>query len=334
MTTDSTATANSKPAQASVSAAPSLFWLNVVVLCLVGVALSIWLIYYTSIFPEVAGLLALGGALSWIGCVLGLLSESRTTDLQAWTETRVLGSAHTLLILSFAGLVLVLIGNFRGGIQLEPYQESLEHTVQITAVGEALSEPLHLLPGGQLRWTEWTCWWCRTKVSIKVSGYPEKQVEIRPWRRVPVYVPSSLVRPVVLLHPSVALIDAVKDTSMTLEVSITEADHPTLKEKAPFDGHAIWIGGDDDILVPADTEARWLQELTSLKSLNHLSFWLPPVAPPTFHLPLRAGQDITLVLHNNNHNDQYEEVSFKVRPLHSSREFVQEVELDVPPETP
>jgi len=248
-----------------------------------------------------------------------------------WTETRVLNSGSTLAILSICGFALVVVGSLTGGIQLEPFQESLEHTVVVTVDGGAPSEPLHLLPGGLVRWTAWTCWWSRTKISIKVSGYPEKEVEVRPWQRVPVYVPSSLLRPVVLVHPSVPLIDAIRDTSMTLQVRITETNNPavTVDETALFDGHAIWIGGDDDILVPMETETKWREDLRSTKSMNHLSFWLPPVAPPKFKIALHAGQAVKLVLRKSN-NDVYEELNFKVRPLRSSRDFIQEVELDVP----
>ena len=274
-------------------------------------------------------LLALVGASAWLVIVWQVLSERRKNELQTWTETSVLSSGITLVILSICGLLLVVVGNFRGGIQLEPFQESLEHTVRVTVDGKAPSEPLHLLPGGLVRWTGWTCWWCRINVSIKVSGYPEAAVEIRPWQRVPVYVPSSLLRPVVLVHPSVPLIDAIRDTSMTLQVRVTETNHPTVDETVRFDGHAIWIGGDDDILVPAETEAKWRDALKSIKSTNHLSFWLPPVATPRFKIALHADQDVELVLRKSN-NDVYEKVDFNVRPLRSSREFVQEVELDVP----
>lgn len=67
----------SKPTQNSTATPESLFWLNVFALSFVDLGLSIWLLYYTSIFPEVAGVLALGGALSWIVFVLQLLTEIR-----------------------------------------------------------------------------------------------------------------------------------------------------------------------------------------------------------------------------------------------------------------
>ncbi len=319
--------------QNSVGESGSLFWLNVFLLGAEGIAISLWLLYYTSIFPEVAGLLSLGGALAWIGFVCKILSDNRTNELRRWTEIRILGSAGTLVCLSALGLLMAVVGNFRGGVQLEAFQESSESTVHISVIGKQPSDPLHLPPVGQLRWTVWTTWWSPTRVTIKVSGYPNSVVQIRPWQRVAVYVPTSLLRPIVLLRPTVPLIDVVRDTSMTLELVITEAHQLVLKAKVPFDGHAIWIGGDDDIWVPAEIERAWRDKLTASNRISHISFWLPPVAPPEFSLPLRAGQQVKLVLRDSR-NEIYATKSFNVTRLRGNREFVQEVELDVPTPTP
>ena len=185
-------------------------------------------------------------------------------------------------------------------ISIRAFQESSEHTVYIVAPRNGSSGPLRLVPSGELRWIGWTSWWSRTRVTIKVSGYPAKVVDIWPCSvREGVYVPSSLVRPVVLLHPSVALMDAVRGTSMTLELIVTDANHEVEHEASSFDGHSIWIGGDQDIQVPAATETRWRDQLKSLNSINHLSFLLPPLAPPQFGGILPAGHNITLVLHTS-----------------------------------
>ena len=83
---------------------------------IVGVAVSMWLIYYTSIFPEVAGLAALGGAFVWLGVVWKFLSDRRKNELLTWSEINVFAGAHTLVCASLLGLLLVLVGNFLGGI--------------------------------------------------------------------------------------------------------------------------------------------------------------------------------------------------------------------------
>ena len=163
-----------------------------------------------------------------------------------------------------------------------------------------------------------------------MSGYPAKVVDIWPWRREGVYVPSSLVRPVVLLHPSVALMDAVRGTSMTLELIVTDANHEVEHEASSFDGHSIWIGGDQDIQVRPRRDK--MERSTESLSINHLSFLLPPLAPPQFGGILQAGHNITLVLHTSDRR-AYESVSFRVQPPRSNHEFVQEVELDVPVDT-
>jgi hypothetical protein len=317
----------------SIGPFSSLFGLNLMGLLVLGVAVSAWLLYYSDVFPEVAGLLGLGGAFAWVGFVLKLLRENRISDLQNWTDTTVFSSPRTTVVLSLLAPVLLTAGCFRGGIQLEPFQESLEHSVQIHGVGRPPSVLMHLPPSGQLRWNGWTCWWSPTKVAVKVSGYPEMDVEIHPWKRIPIYVPSSLLRPVVLLRPSVDLIDAVRDTSVTLELTIKEDGKPVARPRAAFDGHAVWIGADADILVPQETEARWHQELTDRKSEQHLAFWLPPLAPPQFNVTLRPGQEILAALRKKN-NDIYATTNFRVESLRSGREFVQEEVLNVPSPVP
>lgn len=325
--------ADPEPASAPVSRFASFFGLNMIALLFVGVAVSVWLLYYTDIFPQVAGILALGGAATWVGFILKLAGEKRMNELQAWTDTTILNRPRTVIFLAFITLGLLVAANFRGGIQLEPLQESVEHVVQIHPPGEPSADFLHLLPGGQLHWTGWTSWWSPLNVVVKVSGYPEAVFKFRPWQRVSVYVPNSLLRPVVLLRPSVPLIDAVRDTSLDLELVIKDAGRTVAQPHASFDGHAVWIGGDADILVPQEIETGWRQELAALNSIKRLDFWLPPLAPSQFNMPLQPGQEIQATLRKKG-NAVYTAMSFKVRPLRSSREFVQEVVLDVPPSTP
>ena len=104
------------PAQRHIGKPLSLFWPNVVLMVIVGVAVSMWLIYYTSIFPEVAGLAALGGAFVWLGVVWKFLSDRRKNELLTWSEINVFAGAHTLVCASLLGLLLVLVGNFLGDI--------------------------------------------------------------------------------------------------------------------------------------------------------------------------------------------------------------------------
>jgi hypothetical protein len=312
----------------------SAFGLNLMALVVLGVAASAWLLYYTDIFPEVAGLLGLGGTFAWLGFIFKLLKDKRIADLQNWTDTTVFSSARTTLVLSLLSPVLVTMACFRGGIQIEPFQESLEHSVQIHRVGDASSELMHLPPTGQLRWNGWTRWWSPTTVVLKVSGYPEAKFDVHPWERRQVYVPSSLLRPVVLLRPSVDLIDAVRGTSVTLELRIKENGKLVAQPAAPFDGHAVWVGADADIFVPAETEARWRQELADKKSEQHLEFWFPPLAPSQFNVALKSGQQVQAVLRKKNNYDVFATMTFSVEPLRSGREFVQEEVLNVPSSGP
>src|SRR5262249_11122561 len=151
-------------------------------------------------------------------------------------------------VLSLAGVALLVLGNFRGGLQLQPVQEPTEHTAKIHAAGETTARISTLPVGGTLRWTGWTTWWSPAQVQVKVSGYPERTVSFEPWQRVPVYVPDSLVRPVVLLWPGVDLIDSVRDTKSTLQIKVKQGGQ-TLTRQIDFEGYALWIGGADDLAV-------------------------------------------------------------------------------------
>ena len=56
-----------------------VFVCNLVLMLSLGVGVSAWVLRYTDLFEEFAGLLALGGLFSWLAFVSKLLPENRVT---------------------------------------------------------------------------------------------------------------------------------------------------------------------------------------------------------------------------------------------------------------
>jgi hypothetical protein len=324
-------------ANTSKSAKPALcpaLWINVGLLLAVAAGSSLWLSYYTDRFPQIAGLLASGGALAWLGIVVSALLGQGGEVLKNWVQTELLNSTSLTLIFSLLAVTLLGLANFRGGLQLEPLQEPMEHSARIHGVGKPEGELFRVPAAGTLRWTGWTNWCSPAQVQVKVSGYPERTFIFEPWQRYQVYVPDSLVRPVVLLWPGSDLIDSVRDTTLTLQVVVKEGNQIVTTRSADFDGHAVWIGGASDLAIPDKLEQKW-----NGMSTKRLDFWLSPSAPTEFDMELQPGQEVQaslLILRKNattgiTTKEEHTKMIFKVKPLRTSHDFVQEEELNAPP---
>ena len=87
---------------------------NLVLILSFGVLLSWWTLYYTDWFAVIGGLLALGGAFSWLAFVSHILSKDRIEALQEWVDRQVLNKRGTGTV--FIGLTFVgfLTGNLLG----------------------------------------------------------------------------------------------------------------------------------------------------------------------------------------------------------------------------
>src|SRR5882762_7171793 len=96
----------------------NLAFANLVVILSYGVLVSWWILYYTDWFVVVGGLLALGGAFSWLALVSRALSKERTEAIQEWIDREVLNRHRTGV--AFLALLLLgfTLGNFVGAVEV------------------------------------------------------------------------------------------------------------------------------------------------------------------------------------------------------------------------
>jgi hypothetical protein len=232
----------------------TLAW-NVSLLLIAGTLVCFWFWRNTDWFEELGAVLTLSGVLSWSATILKIVPEEKTkafqtTFFEAFFEKP---SSRWWILAVFAPLA---IASFCfATVQLEPLQESSNRAV--ITYGATADRSLSarvveqdfetLKPGGRLRLLVPVWWGIQNRFVVKVSGYPDRLVRLRPWQRLDLTVPNSLCRPVVLLRPTARLINNARQEPWTLIVSNIDSN---IEVQMPFDGHAVWVGCDGDVQLP------------------------------------------------------------------------------------
>ena len=268
-----------------------LFVTNLVAILLVGVGFCAWILYYTDWFPAIGGLLALGGVVSWLAFVSRVLPDHRLEALQG------LGGPGDPLQPHHADRA-GSPGGRRAGLRRAFSERSRSSRCASPRTGScgfirsdsAPGDDVRLRAGEVVRRPVWTSWWSSTPLRVKVSGYPDEVVTVRPWRRESLSVPASFQRPVVLLRPRVDLFDLVHNSPRRLSVRVTFPQSPSSPRPAreflaqsdgqplKFDGRALWIGCDEDVDIPLRLEAAWRAELAASQRSSMINYWLRPSA--------------------------------------------------------
>lgn len=304
----------------------TLFVGNLILIGAFGVALSGWILYYTDYFGVFGGLLSLTGIFSWLAFVSKALPERRLKALQVVIYRWFFNSFKarvTVLLLFFLGLV---VAAFFGTVQVESLQEASDRALWVHRYGSETPEPERLTPGGRVRSLVRTSWWSPSNIRIKVSGYPDQVALVKPWRRLRLYVPSSFLRPVAVVRPSVELINFIQNNPMPLVVKAGGREVARIKE---FDGHAMWIGCDDDVQIPASLEDVWRGELVAAGHLSLLHYWLHPRQLEGARLELQPNAEIEVMLERRG-GGVYTGIHFVARRLHRREDFPQVEVIDVP----
>ena len=314
-----------------------LFVGNLVSILVVGVALCAWILYHTDWFPAIGGLLALGGVLSWLAFVSRVLPNHRLEALQTWADRAILCSRITLTVLALVAVVGLVSASFLGTVQVESVRESTDRFLRVYPVGSTPGDEVRLRPGEAFRKPVWTSFWNPTALRVKVSGYPDEVVTVKPWQREPLSVPASFERAVVLLRPTVDLFDVVHNSPRKLSIRVTFPKGPS-SSRPPrefhaeadgqpllFDGRSLWIGCDEDVDIPLRLEAAWRAELGANKRASMINYWLQPRALTGERLALEIGSEIQVTLLDLEGNKFVQE--FVVR---KQSDFLQEEKLDLP----
>lgn len=316
----------------------AVFVWNVLTFLVIGSLVCLWAQYYTDRLPEIASLLGGGGALVWMTVGIGMLKSNRADEAREWFDATVLGSRIFSLMLMLSVVGLALASTRYGSVQIQSVVEEPDHSVQVRPLGTTSEDWEHLAPADSVRQSVRTSWSQPAKVVVKVKGYPEKVVEVRPFRRVLVYVPNSVRTPVILLRPRIPVIDAArlrspKDTAlMSLEIATVDGTGKAFRETIDFDGHPVLIGTDGDIPMPPELEEQWQAEAKAADNRQDaLEIWRTPEAPEQFAIALAPKQEVTVTLKLKRDQSNYAPPQqFIVKPVRSLRSFIQEVVIQGP----
>ncbi len=291
---------------------------NFVLIGAIAVGASAWMLYYTDWFPEVGGLLALGGIFSWFAFVSRIVPDHRFKAMQDAMDRLLFNNSRARVPLFAVLMLLVVAANFVGAIDLASAQ-GVDRLVWIDKLPTATELPERLASGSSERTPFLTTWWNRRDVSVKVSGYPALTTRLLPWTRATLRVPSSfLLKPVVLLRPTA---DLVNNLSSDSRIQLTH--NGSVKNPEPVDGHTIWIGCDEDVEVPERVLEEWRADAASLQ------LWKYPRALSGDVLTLHAKDTITVKILNRD-GSAYTSRSIVVRRVDRSDQFPQVEDLDVP----
>jgi hypothetical protein len=296
------------------------FALNSLLIVLLGVSISIWLLHYTTFLPEVAALLSLGGAFTWITLVSRVLPKSRMEELQNTIEHSVFMKPRTLVILLPLILVCAIFATFLGTVKISPGTESANHRVRFRSPGATWSEAQEVVPHAAVKEVFWTTLFSDRHVEVKVSGYPAHLVTVKPWRISELYVPHSFLQQVILLRPTVRLAAHGHD-GLQLVVTINGKQY-----HQDFQGQSVWVGCDEDVLIPGWLQDSWRADLNSSPLA---ASWLHPKSISS-DLLLEGTQSIDVELRAPATNAQFSSMHVPVMQIRSIYDFPQEVILDVP----
>ena len=309
-------------AEATVS---RVFVVNLSLFLIFGVYGCWWLIYFTDAFPQIGGLLALGGAFSWLAFASKIIADERRRELQTWADRIIWSNPWTRWVFVAMVSASLLLTSLFGSIQVESTHGVADRDLVIASLGSAPVEPVALPSAGKVRRPVWVSWSSSTW-RVKISGYPDRTVTVGPFRRIDLALPRSFLRPVALLRPTIGLFDAVHNLPRNENLLVRIG---TQQFRTSFDGRAIWVSDDDDLEVPSSLETAWHAELGAQNRPSILYYWLHPQKLPGLRVGPPPGTDVHVSVLDAD-NKPFVQASFTVRSVEGREDFVQEVKLDVP----
>jgi hypothetical protein len=316
-----------------------IYTTNLVFLVLSGVAISAWVLYYTDLFPVVGGLLGLGGLFAWIGFLTNLLSEQRKKELQERFESKLLERNRTWVFLLLLNILFLFWAWGQGSVLLDSQRDDTDRSAGIRLIAEdgagitgdvseyALSSRHNRKVGLD------TKRFGGSNYRIKISGLPAATVNVAPFERKRLIIPSYFLRqPVILIKPSIS----ISGTSANAEAS--ESGRPVYelvawvnkveKGRITYRGETVWIGTDRDVAVPNHIRDKWRLELLKVEiSEAFLSRWLSPHAID-LEKPLAVGDEVKISILRSD-GQPFATATVQVKPISSLQDFPQEVLLDV-----
>ncbi len=284
--------------------------INLVALIAVGVALCAWVLHYTGAFPQVLGLLGLGGLFAWIAFLANLLHEDTKKALQRGFEENVLKSRKTLPAILVIGAVFFLgWAPWWGTLVVSTRRDDKDRTIKVRSRGEdgkwtkVRLEEQHLVPRSESRWALRAPWFGSREYQVKVAGLPARIVPVQPWWRTPLSVPSDFDverHPLVLVHLSEVLNATIHGSGSAAQLQVFRNGQEELGKIERYFGEAVWVGGDADIEIPSRILTLWrLALVKDSVPVEALARWEPcrSIGPEA---DLKEGQRLSIRYVNPN----------------------------------
>ena len=235
------------------------------------VSVSAWLLRYTDWFETFAGLLALGGVLSWLAFISRAIPDDRLKSLQGQIVGVILESRRTWKVVLSIVVLLFALSFCLGSLQVEGGKGGFDARIQVYSVDRDRSgvDSWYLPANGRVRSLWWTNPFGSRQLSVKLTSLPEARAHVIPWWR-PWWEPTKQVapmdfyRPVVLVGADRILVNEADRayTSMDKKASDPTPTKPGSSSasldlgeiwlvarvgndrcyRTCFDGRSIWIG--------------------------------------------------------------------------------------------
>jgi hypothetical protein len=209
--------------------------------------------------------------------------------------------------------------SFFGSVQVESYGNEPEFEVNFRKSTESKLDVQRLLPGGKVRSIWFTSFWRSPSVLVKVAGFPDREVNINPWRRVDLRAPGSFTRPVLLLRLSEALIQMTRNNAMSLVVRSDSAN-----AKTDLTGSSVWIGCSEDVAVPERVKDLWRTETANARIFY---LWSNPVSIQGCERAMQPGSKIRVALLMKEDGHEYYSKEITLKNLVRSLDFPQVEDL-------
>lgn len=265
---EGTSNAGSPVGTPNLESLPATYLLNLVFIGLFGVLVCAWVLYYTDSFEVVGGLLALGGAFSWLAFLLKVLRDERLKSIQDWFDRSVFVRIWPILVVISLSVIAIAVFSCVATVQIEAISGGGAAIIDTPAAErtEAKGEWSAISQGSHVRKLFWVWPGEKKDVQVKYVGLPPRIFSLHGWQRLDLQAPDSFERPVILLRPKVTLFQSRANNPVLLLAKIGSKSFET-----EFRGQALWIGTDSEIEVPTPIIDRWRAETRDTTSCPFLS---------------------------------------------------------------
>lgn len=260
-----------------------VFVINFLLLISIGTAASAWTLRYTDYFPEIGGVLALGGIFSWLAFVSRLIPKETTEGLQKWFAAA-MGSWIFLVFLCGLASAGVYEGGHYAAIRVDASRASEVHDAWLYEAGKGPGTPKRLGEEGR----------CNILVNVmrsrpanfwlKLPGRPAEQMEnVTPWSRLLRYFPEEFRRTVLLLVPDPDLARLHFDDRPQLEVFVAGRHKFSILN---YEWYPVWVGSSEETLYSPTIRQRLVEIQTRsglLKWDQSQALLSPPRSDPAWY---------------------------------------------------